>query len=94
VVAVVLNYKVHPKVDRTEQVSSAAAATYAMSLAANALGYGTMWRTGQYATDPHVVEALGGSPQDEVIGFLYVGTRKGPSKNLPELDPSDFLTHF
>ena len=30
----------------------------------------------------------------EVIGFLYVGTRKGPSKNLPELDPSDFLTHF
>ena len=94
VVAVMLNYKVHPKVDRTEQVGSAAAATYAMSLAANALGYGTMWRTGHYATDPHVVEALGGSPQDEVIGFLYVGTRKGPSKNLPELDPSDFLTHF
>ena len=94
VVAVMLDYKAHPKVDRTEQVGSAAAATYAMSLAANALGYGTMWRTGQYATDPHVVEALGGSPQDEVIGFLYVGTRKGPSKNLPELDPSDFLTHF
>ena len=94
VVAVVFNYKAHPKVDRTEQVGSAAAATYAMSLAANALGYGTIWRTGQYATDPHVVEALGGSPQDEVIGFLYVGTRKGPSKNLPELDPSDFLTHF
>lgn len=94
VVAVLLDYKAHLKVDRTEQVGSAAAATYAMSLAANALGYGTMWRTGQYATDPHVVEALGGSPQDEVIGFLYVGTRKGPSKNLPKLDPSDFLTHF
>ena len=94
IVAIMLDYKVHPKVDRTEQVGSAAAATYAMSLAANALGYGTMWRTGQYATDPHVVETLGGSPQDEVIGFLYVGTRKGPSKNLPELDPSDFLTHF
>ena len=61
IVAIMLDYKVHPKVDRTEQVGSAAAATYAMSLAANALGYGTMWRTGQYATDPHVVEALGGS---------------------------------
>ena len=94
IVAIMLDYKVHPKVDRTEQVGSAAAATYAMSLAANALGYGTMWRTGQYATDPHVVEALGGSAHDEVIGFLYVGTRKGPSKNLPELDPNDFLTHF
>ena len=94
IVAIMLDYKVHPKVDRTEQVGSSAAATYAMSLAANSLGYGTMWRTGQYATDPHVVETLGGSPQDEVIGFLYVGTQKGPSKNLPELDPSDFLTHF
>ncbi len=94
VIAVMLNYNVHPKVDRTEQVGSAAAATYAMSLAANALGYGAMWRTGQYATDPHVVDALGGNAQDEVIGFLYVGTRQGPSKNLPELDPGDFLTHF
>ena len=94
IVAVMLDYKVHPKVDRTEQVGSAAAATYAMSLAAIGLCYGTMWRTGLYATDPNVVEAMGGSPQDEVIGFLYVGTRKGPSKNLPELDPSDFLTHF
>jgi len=94
IIAIMLDYKAHPKVDRNEQVGSAAAATYAMSLAANALGYGAMWRTGQYATDPHIVEALGGSAQDEVIGFLYVGTRKGPSKNLPELDPEDFLTHF
>ena len=94
IIAIMLDYKAHAKVDRNEQVGSAAAATYAMSLAANALGYGTMWRTGQYATDPYIVETLGGSAQDEVIGFLYVGTRKGPSKNLPELDPSDFLTHF
>lgn len=94
IVAVMLDFKIHPKVERNEQIGSAAAATYAMSLAANALGYGAMWRTGQYATDPHVVEALGGGVQDEVIGFLYLGTRKGPSKNLPELDPRDFLTHF
>ncbi len=94
VIAVMLDFKAHPKVDRTEQIGSAAAATYAMSLAANALGYGAMWRTGQYATDPHVIEALGGGPRDEVVGFLYVGTRKGPSKMLPELDPRDFLTHF
>ena len=93
-IAVMLDFKLHPKVDRNEQVGSAASATYAMSLAANALGYGSMWRTGQYATDPHVIEALGGSHQDEVIGFLYIGTRKGPSKNLPDLDPEDFLTHF
>ena len=94
IIAVMLEFKMHPKVVRNEQIGSAAAATYAMSLAANALGYGAMWRTGHYATDPHVVGALGGAAHDEVIGFLYLGTRKGPSKNLPELDPTDFLTHF
>lgn len=94
VIAVLLSYQAHAKVERTEQIGSAAAATYAMSLAANALGYGAMWRTGLYATDPHVISALGGSPQDEVIGFLYFGTREGPSKNIPELDPTEFVTHF
>jgi hypothetical protein len=41
-----------------------------------------------------VVAALGGGVQDEVIGFLYLGTREGPSKKLPVLDPAEFMTHF
>ena len=94
IIAVLLRYKEHPKVERTEQVGSAAASAYAVSLAAEAQGFGSIWRTGSYATDPHVVSALGGGPQDEVIGFLYVGTKKGPSKTLPKLDLEDFLTHF
>ena len=80
-----LKFKDHPKVERNEQIGSAAAATYAMSLAANALGFGSMWRTGLYATDPHVISALGGGDKDEVIGFLYLGTREGPSKLTPLL---------
>ena len=94
VIAVLLKFKDHPKVERNEQIGSAAAATYAMSLAANALGFGSMWRTGLYATDPHVISALGGGDKDEVIGFLYLGTREGPSKLTPALDPEDFITHF
>ncbi|MEL0260207.1 MAG: nitroreductase family protein, partial [Halieaceae bacterium] len=74
VIAVLLKFKDHPKVERNEQIGSAAAATYAMSLAANALGFGSIWRTGLYATDPHVISALGGGDKDEVIGFLYLGT--------------------
>ena len=94
VIAVLLKFKDHPKVERNEQIGSAAAATYAMSLAANALGFGSMWRTGLYATDPHVISALGGADKDEVIGFLYLGTREGPSKLTPTLDPEDYITHF
>ena len=94
IIAVLLQFKEHPKIERNEQIGSAAAATYAMSLAANALGFGSMWRTGVYATDPHVISALGGAEQDEVIGFLYLGTREGPSKLVPALDPEDYITHF
>ena len=47
-----------------------------------------------YATDPHVISALGGAEKDEVIGFLYLGTREGPSKLVPALDPEDYITHF
>ena len=46
-----------------------------------------------YATDPHVISALG-VDKDEVIGFLYLGTREGPSKLTPALDPEDYITHF
>ena len=94
VIAVLLKFKDHPKVERNEQIGSAAAATYAMSLAANALGFGSIWRTGLYATDPHVISALGGGDKDEVIGFLYLGTREGPSKLTPALDPEDYITHL
>ena len=94
IIAVLLKSRDHPKVERNEQIGSAAAATYAMSLAANALGFGSIWRTGLYATDPHVISALGGGDKDEVIGFLYLGTREGPSKVTPTLDPEDYITHF
>ena len=94
IIAVLLKFKDHPKVERNEQIGSAAAATYAISLAANALGFGSIWRTGVYATDPHVISSLGGGDKDEVIGFLYLGTRKGPSKLTPALDPEDYITHF
>ena len=94
IIAVLLKFKDHPRVERNEQIGSAAAATYAMSLAASALGFGSMWRTGLYATDPHVISALGGGDKDEVIGFLYLGTREGPSKLTPALDPEDYITHL
>ena len=29
-----------------------------------------------------------------VIGFLYVGTGEGKNKNIPDLDPKDFVTEW
>ncbi len=61
-------------------------------LAAPALGYGAMWKTGAPAYDPTVKTALGLAEDDEIIGFLYIGTRAGGSSSIPRPQAKDFVT--
>lgn len=77
------------KIPWVEQRDAAVAAAQNVLVAATALGYGSMWRTGDPAYDPRVKEALGLGDDDDVVGFLYLGTpteaaRKPP--NEPDLD--------
>jgi len=57
-----------------EQRAAVAAAAQNALLAATALGYGSMWRTGDPAYDPRVRVALGFGEHDAIVGFLYLGT--------------------
>ena len=69
-----------------EQVLAAGAAAQNILLAATALGYGSMWRTGPAAYDHKVMHALGLSDLDAIVGFLYLGTpREG--RELPPHQP-------
>lgn len=74
VIAVVATIKEHPKVPPHEQMLSAGAAAQNLQLAANALGYGSIWLTGPFATDEHVYRSLGLNPGDRIVGFVYLGT--------------------
>ncbi|MEE4204040.1 MAG: nitroreductase family protein [Halieaceae bacterium] len=94
VIAGVLRAKDSDKVSRTEQAAAVACALYGMSLASNALGFGAVWRTGPYSTDPHVLSALGAAPGDEVIGYLYVGTKEGPTKVIPDTPVDDYVRYY
>ncbi|MEY2474095.1 MAG: hypothetical protein QOK28_3424 [Actinomycetota bacterium] len=72
-----------------EQFAAAAAASQNMLLAATALGYGSMWRTGDPAYDDDVKSALGLTKQDAIVGFLYLGTPNedgGKAPNEANLD--------
>lgn len=62
------------KVPAVEQLLSAGAAAEAMMLAAVALGFNAMWKTGPAAYDAAVKVALGLAPSDAIVGFLYLGT--------------------
>ncbi|HEV3286667.1 MAG TPA: nitroreductase family protein [Steroidobacteraceae bacterium] len=66
------------KIPVIEQVLAAGAAAEAMMLAAVALGFNAMWKTGAAAYDDTVKQALGFEPHDAIVGFLYLGTEAAP----------------
>jgi len=74
VIAVICKYKEHEKVPWVEQVQSAGCGLFSMQQAAVAMGYGGMWRTGELARDGLVRDALGLEAEDELVGYLYLGT--------------------
>jgi nitroreductase len=57
-----------------DQRDAVVAAAQNALLAAHALGYGSMWRTGDICHDAVVKHALGLTDDDDIVGFLYLGT--------------------
>jgi nitroreductase len=71
-----------PKVLEIENICAAAAACQNMLLAAQALGLGAHWRTGDAAREPQIKKFLGLSEDQYLIGFLYIG--------YPEVSPEPY----
>ena len=94
VLVCISSYTAHPKVPEIEQDLSAGAATQNMLLAAFAQGLGAMWRTGSMAYDPVVKAGLGLSAQEKIIGFLYIGTIDGGTKQLCETKIDQFFQEW
>jgi nitroreductase len=89
---VVAKVSEHEKVPAVEQRLSAACAAHAILLAAEASGFAGMWRTGAAAYDLALMSALGLVASEEIIGFLYIGSRDGAAKAIPQLDTADFVS--
>ncbi|MDX6751573.1 nitroreductase [Geminicoccaceae bacterium 1502E] len=64
----------HPKIPEIEQIASAAAAAQNMLVAAHALGFAGKWSTGKNAYDPVIREGLGVQKEEQIMGFLYLGS--------------------
>ena len=73
------------KIPEIEQVGAVNAAVQNMLLAAHALGYGAMWKTGAAAYDPGVKAMLGLAPEDHIVALVYLGTvlTPGPLVEAP-----------
>jgi nitroreductase len=79
----------HPKVPQVEQIITAGAAANNIVTAAFALGLGAYWRTGSPTYDEFVKEGLGLTQNEEIIGFIYLGTANCRSRRLFETDVSE-----
>jgi nitroreductase len=81
------------KVPEVEQTLAAGACTQNIWLAAHALGYGVMWKTGDAAYDPFVKKAIGLSEDDHIVAFLYMGTAVAKGSVRP-LELEQFVTRL
>ena len=91
ILVVVAKIQENHKIPVIEQITASAAAAQNTQLALMSLGYGCMWRTGDFAFDNNVKHGLGFEAKDEIIGFLYVGT---PTKQPQQRTPQDITTCF
>lgn len=70
----------HPKAPAQEQLITAALATFQVINAAEALGFGAYWRTGDLAYKASLAKQLKLKENESIIGFIYVGTPDGEPK--------------
>jgi nitroreductase len=83
----------NPKVPEVDQLLAVGAAVQNIQLAANSLGYGSIWRTGEMATSKVVKNAFNLSLEGKIVGFLYVGTpEKQP--NHPGIQGEDLINYW
>ncbi len=64
----------NPKVPEWEQMMSLGAAAEHMQLMAQALGYGSIWLSGERCQDRWLLEQLGLQASEKLYGYLAMGT--------------------
>ena len=70
-----------PKIPEVEQLLSAGCVAYGLEIAAQAEGFGAVWKTGEAAYDRAVHQRLGLGDRDRIVGLLYLGT---PTVEVPD----------
>lgn len=85
IVVLVASLSDHPKVPEIEQLLSVACAAQNMLLAAHALGFGGIWRTGPVTYTRELRAELGLAATERLLGFLYLGTPGNAARAVAEV---------
>ncbi|WP_162046791.1 NAD(P)H nitroreductase [Vibrio taketomensis] len=91
VITVIAKVTPHDKVPPLEQYLSAGCAAHAMQMAAVAQGFQGFWRSGKWMFDDNVRQAFDLQGDDQIVGFLYLGTPGCTPMKVPERDLTKFV---
>ncbi len=95
IITVIADVKDSPKVPKWEQVVSAGCAVHAMQMAALVQGFNGIWRTGPWTEHAAVRKAFGCEQNDQIVGFLYLGTPQlKSSTQVIAPDSTPFVSYF
>jgi nitroreductase len=94
VVAVIARLGPDEKIPESERLLSAGCVCFALLQAAQAAGFGAQWLTGWPAYDPQVKQWLGLQADEQVAGFIHIGTPRLEAPERERPDPRDLLTEL
>jgi nitroreductase len=94
VVAIVSRAAPHEKIPEWEQVMTAGAVCMNLTIAANALGFATVWLSEWYSYDPVVLEQFGLAASEKIAGFIHIGRPPAPREDRPRPVVSEIVTRF
>ncbi|MCO5065838.1 MAG: nitroreductase [Rhizobiaceae bacterium] len=94
VIGVVSAPKENPKIPQWEMFLSGGAAAMNLLLGATALGFGANWITNWYSAVPEGRAILGLAPDEQVVGFVHIGTHTGRQTDRPRPDPETIYSDY
>ncbi|ENM3736403.1 TPA: NAD(P)H nitroreductase [Vibrio cholerae] len=94
VITVIAKVSHSDKIPVFEQHLSAGCAVQAMQMAAVAQGFQGIWRSGSWMFHPVVRSAFNVQGEDQIVGFLYLGTPGCSAMKVPERDLSKFVEYL
>lgn len=91
IITVIAKVTEHEKVPVFEQHLSAGCAVQAMQMACVAQGFQAFWRSGPLMFDGVVRQAFNLAENDQIVGFLYIGTPATEAMKVPNRNLSQFV---
>lgn len=94
IVGVISRAAANQKVPEWEQILSAGAVCMNLVVAANALGFASIWLTEWYAYDRAVLARLGVAENEKIAGFIHIGRADDPREDRARPVLADIVTRY